>query len=113
MTPVILSAMRELGAQEVKESLIKLYGEDPVYSLTDDEKVEAWRKGKQGFDDLAKGYEEAQLFVMGKAPVFADFLLAGIFWEQMMALGKDSPSWKRMAYWMGGRVGRLLDEVEK
>ncbi|ESK90055.1 hypothetical protein Moror_7882 [Moniliophthora roreri MCA 2997] len=112
MIPVVLPAMRELGTPEVKQSLKEVYGEDPLFSLSPEEKEDAWNKGKQGFDELSRGYKEGDLFTMGDEPVFVDFLLAGTFWEQMLALGKESAEWKKMATWMGGRVGRLVQRAE-
>ncbi|EEB90946.1 hypothetical protein MPER_10778 [Moniliophthora perniciosa FA553] len=105
--------MRELGTQEVKQSLKEVYDDDPVFSLSPEEKDDAWKKGKQGFEEFSRGYKEGDLFTMGDEPVFADFLLAGIFWEQMLALGKESAEWKEMATWMGGRLGHLVQHVER
>ncbi|KAL0565671.1 hypothetical protein V5O48_016350 [Marasmius crinis-equi] len=112
--------LRELGTEEVKESMRIRYGTGDsaqLPPLAESNAEVVWSKSKEAFDELAQGYPEVGdgvrgVFVMGDEPLFADFALGGLLWEFMVAFGKDSEEWKRMGAWMGGRAGRLVQVLD-
>ncbi|KAK7054509.1 hypothetical protein VNI00_003707 [Paramarasmius palmivorus] len=113
LIPVVWPPMLDLPTPEVKESFKKVYAGVQPPALTPDEKEVIWKKGEKGYDEIAKVYQEDQLFVMEDKPVFADFALAGYVWECMVAFEKGSDDWKRLSGLMGGRWGRLMEYMEK
>ncbi|KAK7054508.1 hypothetical protein VNI00_003706 [Paramarasmius palmivorus] len=110
----IWPSARDLLTPEFEESFKKNYGHlELMPPLTPEETEVLWKRGEKGYDELAQGYREGQLFVMGDEPVFADFGLAGEVWACLIAFEKGSDGWKRLSGLMGGRWGRLMEYMEK
>ncbi|KAG7443473.1 uncharacterized protein BT62DRAFT_935099 [Guyanagaster necrorhizus] len=63
-------------------------------------KVDAW---------IAKG----DPFVMGNVPTFADVTMCGWILSFRIIFGEDSPEWKDLSVWHGGRWERLVKSFKK
>ncbi|KAK7038881.1 hypothetical protein VNI00_010513 [Paramarasmius palmivorus] len=107
--PFLEPRMHDIGSPEVKESYKALYGVPT--RPPDEEKAAVWDKVQQAFDSVKAGHGE--VYVTGDKPIFADFALAGLLWEISLGIGNDSEEWKEIAGWQDGRLGRLLESVEK
>ncbi|KAF5341609.1 hypothetical protein D9758_014084 [Tetrapyrgos nigripes] len=71
-----------------------------------------WKKVEQGFAKIDQWIGEGNKFVMGDTVSFADFALAGFIKYTRFSQGEDSPKWKDVASWNGGRWTRLVRDVE-
>ncbi|KAL0566910.1 hypothetical protein V5O48_015085 [Marasmius crinis-equi] len=104
------------------DSRKKAYGGGPdspypnIPDLTEAQKKEMWAGVKTSFTELEAAYggaQKDQLWVMGDKPVFADFVLAVFFVTLKIAYGEQSQEWKDTSGLMGGRIGKLSEEVLK
>ncbi|KAG8778352.1 hypothetical protein FRC12_025020 [Ceratobasidium sp. 428] len=97
-----------------REQYIKRMSEDPALSGSKKmgEIHDKWDEfGKKL--DYNKGPGEDGPFVMGNRISFTDFAIGGaIFWLRR-AEGGDTPQWKIMTEWQGGRWARIWAEIEK
>ncbi|KAG7098005.1 hypothetical protein E1B28_005313 [Marasmius oreades] len=114
LTSVFLPKFPEWFSPEFVAAIEKRMG--PPKLLSQEETKEVWAKGKKSFDELLGTYESAGVgkFVMGgDKPVFADFALAAMLSGVKIMFGDESEEWKNVSGWIGGRVGKLLEEVLK
>ncbi|KAG7098004.1 hypothetical protein E1B28_005312 [Marasmius oreades] len=88
----------------------------PPKLLSQEETKEVWVNGKKSFDELLGAYESAGVgkFVMGgDTPVFADLALAAMLSGVKIMFGNDSEEWKDVSGWIGGRAGKVVEEILK
>ncbi|KAK0457217.1 uncharacterized protein EV420DRAFT_1549441 [Desarmillaria tabescens] len=68
---------------------------------------------KHDLGKVDKWMTEGDAFVMGETPTFADVTMCAWMLFLRIILGEDSPEWKGLSTWHGGRWGRLVKSFEK
>ncbi|KAK0203266.1 hypothetical protein DFS33DRAFT_1375023 [Desarmillaria ectypa] len=58
-------------------------------------------------------FKLGHIFVMGEMPTFADMTMCAWILCLPIVLGEDSPEWKDISSWRGGRWNRLMESFEK
>ncbi|KAG7091783.1 hypothetical protein E1B28_008188 [Marasmius oreades] len=81
--------------------------------LTAEQEKEIWENVRKEFEPLESYYTNNQLFIMGDRPVYADLCFAAFGSVVKFACGDESEEWKEMSSWVGGRIGRVVEEVLK
>ncbi|KAJ3548107.1 hypothetical protein NMY22_g1395 [Coprinellus aureogranulatus] len=88
-------------------------------------KRKSWEKVRKDLGDVDRWFEngedvhgrkengEESLFVTGKDPVFADFVMAATFAYMRNVWGEDDERWKEVAIWHGGRWARFVDALRE
>ncbi|KAF9254401.1 hypothetical protein L218DRAFT_886431 [Marasmius fiardii PR-910] len=113
--PVFLPKIEELSSDEMREARKKLGSNPypPVVKLTAEQEKEAWENVKKEFEALESAYPKDQVFVMGHKPVYADLCIAAVGVMTRIFFGEESEEYKKSSSWIGGRVGRVVEEVLK
>ncbi|KAG7095802.1 hypothetical protein E1B28_006502 [Marasmius oreades] len=114
LTSVFVPKFPEWFAPEFLAEIEKVMG--PPKLLSQEETREVWANGKKSFDELLGAYEGAGAgtFVMGgDNPVFADLALAAMISNVKIMFGNESEEWKNVSGWVGGRLGKVVEETLK
>ncbi|KAJ3544721.1 hypothetical protein NMY22_g2673 [Coprinellus aureogranulatus] len=81
-------------------------------------KRKSWEKVRKGLGDVDRWFEKGEvvdesLFVTGKDPVFADFVMAATFAYMRNVWGEDHERWKELAKWNEGRWARFVEALKE
>ncbi len=77
-------------------------------------RAEAWAKLKANLGELDGWLRKSPgPFFMGDSPVFADFVVAGLFQSLKLIFGETSEEWKGVQEWHNGRWKKLLKHLEQ
>jgi len=77
-------------------------------------RTEAWAKLKANFGEVDGWLKKSSgPFFMGETPVFADFMVAGIFQWIKVVLRESSDEWKDIREWHNGRWENLLKDLKQ
>ncbi|TFK35272.1 hypothetical protein BDQ12DRAFT_635314 [Crucibulum laeve] len=83
---------------------------------TGDERVQEWRKVKQGFD-VVDGWLQKNgnkgTFIMGELPIFVDFVVGGFLTFLRSIFGEESEEWRDIISWHDGRWERFLEALKE
>ncbi|EPQ54391.1 hypothetical protein GLOTRDRAFT_76864 [Gloeophyllum trabeum ATCC 11539] len=76
---------------------------------------ERWRKVQAAFEVVNGWYEKAdngKVLLMGDTPAWADIVVAALLVCARNLLGRESPEWKAVSEWHGGRWAKLVAALE-
>ncbi|KAK0457222.1 uncharacterized protein EV420DRAFT_1629886 [Desarmillaria tabescens] len=68
---------------------------------------------KHDLGKVDKWMTAGDTFVMGETPTFADVTMCAWILFLRIVFGEDSPEWKDLSSWHGGRWGQLVESFEK
>ncbi|KAF9254400.1 hypothetical protein L218DRAFT_951594 [Marasmius fiardii PR-910] len=112
---VLLPKFDEFNGDEIREARKKpkfnVY--PPIVKLTAEQEKEGWEKVKKELEALDGVYAKDQVFVMGDKLVYADFCVAAFAAMILIFYGEESEEYGEMKSWIGGRVGKVFEEVLK
>ncbi|KAL0564341.1 hypothetical protein V5O48_017706 [Marasmius crinis-equi] len=113
LVPLYIPRIVDFSAPGMVEMALRRFGPPPS-PPTDEQREEMWKTAEDGFNELTSAYGDKEgIFVMGEKPVFADLALAALIATIKVSFGDESEEWKRASGWIGGRAGKLVDEVIK
>ncbi|KAL0563529.1 hypothetical protein V5O48_018537 [Marasmius crinis-equi] len=103
----------DFSAPGMVEMFVRRFGPLPP-PPTAEQTAEIWKKVEDGINELTSAYAGTEgVFLTGDKPVFADLALAALIGHVKISFGDESEEWKRARGWIGGRAGRIVDEIIK
>ena len=123
IAPIILPAafniLRPASQPYFRETREKRLGGklEELAPVGSEKRATAWQGVQNGAHKIADWFEadgKKKVFVMGdkKGITYADLILASFFMWFKKCCGEESPEWKDMTSWDGGRWATLLSALE-